>query len=59
MDVTKVLAVPPRYLGTSRRNIAALGHMQHDDSTKNMTIVLDSIETNRRRRGKGSPIPGE
>lgn len=42
------------------RTIAALGHMQqHDDSTKNMTIVLDSIETNRRRRGKGSPIPGE
>lgn len=47
------------YLLPRPRAIAALSHMQHDDCTKNMTIVLDSIETNRRRGGKGSPIPGE
>lgn len=47
------------YLLPRPRTIAALGHMQHDDSTKNMTIVLDSIETNRRRGGKGTPIPGK
>lgn len=32
------------YLLPRPRTIAALGHMQHDDSTKNITIVLDSIK---------------